>query len=93
MSKLSLMQIESFLEDYFPFDLFGIEPSEEFLEEFTCEVRVILNESGCQSFEEECYFLSKLTDRKFWEKRCRRQRMEEVASKITALKFPYRRID
>ena len=66
MKRLSLMQIESFLEEYFPFDLLSIEPSEEFLEELTCEVRVILNESGCQTFEEECYFLSQLTDRKYW---------------------------
>ena len=58
MSKrLTLMQIETFLEENFPFDLFGIEPTEDFLEEFTCEVRVILNESGCKTFEEECYFL------------------------------------
>ena len=66
MKRLSLMQIESFLEENFPFDLLSIEPSEEFLEELTCEVRVILNESGCQTFEEECYFLSQLTDRKYW---------------------------
>ena len=66
MSKLTLMQIENFLEENFPFDLLSIEPTEEFLEELTCEVRVILNESGCQTFEEECYFLSQLTDRKYW---------------------------
>ncbi len=66
MKRLSLMQIENFLEENFPFDLLSIEPSEEFLEELTCEVRVILNESGCQTFEEECYFLSQLTDRKYW---------------------------
>ena len=66
MSKLSLMQIENFLEENFPFDLLQIEPTEEFIEELTCEVRVILNESGCQTFEEECYFLSKLVDRKYW---------------------------
>ena len=76
MSKLSLMQIENFLEENFPFELLQIEPTEEFLENLTCEVRVILNESGCQTFEEECYFLSKLTDRNYWEKRLRRQRME-----------------
>ena len=93
MKRLTLMQIETYLEEYFPFDLLGIEPTEEFLEELTCEVRVILNESGCQTFEEECYFLGRLTDRKFWKKRLRRQRMEEVASKIMALKFPFRRID
>ena len=93
MKRLSLMQIEDFLEEYFPFDLFGIEPSDEFVEELTCEVRTILNESNCKTFEEECYFLSQLTDRKFWEKRLRRQRMEEVASKIMAMKFPFRRID
>ena len=51
MSKrLSLMQIENFLEEYFPFELLQIEPTEEFIEELTCEVRVILNESGCQTF-------------------------------------------
>ena len=72
MSKLSLMQIESFLEEYFPFELLQIEPTEDFLEELTCEVRVILNESGCQTFEEECYFLSKLVDRNYWKKRLRR---------------------
>ena len=76
MSKLSLMQIENFLEENFPFELLQIEPTEEFLENLTCEVRVILNESGCQTFEEECYFLSKLADRNYWEKRLRRQRME-----------------
>ena len=93
MKRLTLMQIESFLVEYFPFDLFGIEPTEEFLEEFTCEVRTILNESNCQTFEEECYFLGRLVDRKFWQKRLRRQRMEEVASKITAMKFPFSRMD
>ena len=72
MSKLSLMQIESFLEENFPFELLQIEPTEDFLEELTCEVRVILNESGCQTFEEECYFLSKLVDRNYWKKRLRR---------------------
>ena len=73
MSKrLSLMQIENFLEEYFPFELLQIEPTEEFIEELTCEVRVILNESGCQTFEEECYFLSKLVDRNYWKKRLRR---------------------
>ena len=72
MSKLSLMQIESFLEENFPFELLQIEPTEEFIEELTCEVRVILNESGCQTFEEECYFLSKLVDRNYWKKRLRR---------------------
>ena len=66
MSKLSLMQIENFLEENFPFELLQIEPTEDFLEELTCEVRVILNESGCKTFEEECYFLSQLTDRKYW---------------------------
>ena len=93
MSKLTLMQIENFLEEYFPFDLLSIEPTEEFIEELTCEIRTILNESNCQNFEEECYFLGKLVDRKYWEKRLRGQRMEQVTSKITALKFPYRRID
>lgn len=92
MSKLTLMQIENFLEENFPFDLFGIEPSEEFLEELTCEIRVILNESGCKTFEEECYFLGKLVDRKYWKKRHRRQKMEQVTSKITAMKFPFSRI-
>ena len=83
MSKLSLMQIESFLEENFPFELLQIEPTDEFLEELTCEVRTILNESGCQTFEEECYFLSKLVDRNYWKKRLRRQRMEQnVISKI-----------
>ena len=83
MKRLSLMQIENFLEENFPFDLLSIEPSEEFLEELTCEVRVILNESGCQTFEEECYFLSKLTDRNYWEKRLRRQEMKQnVISKV-----------
>ena len=72
MSKLSLMQIENFLEENFPFELLQIEPTEEFIEELTCEVRVILNESGCQTFEEECYFLSKLVDRNYWKKRLRR---------------------
>ena len=72
MSKLSLMQIENFLEEYFPFELLQIEPTEDFLEELTCEVRVILNESGCQTFEEECYFLSKLVDHNYWKKRLRR---------------------
>ena len=33
MKRLSLMQIESFLEEYFPFDLLNIEPTEEFVEE------------------------------------------------------------
>ena len=93
MSKLTLMQIENFLEENFPFDLLSIEPTEEFLEELTCEVRVILNESGCKTFEEECYFLSSLVDRKYWKKRLRRQRMEQVTSKITAMTFPYRRIN
>ena len=87
MSKLTLMQIENFLEENFPFDLLSIEPTEEFLEELTCEVRVILNESGCQTFEEECYFLSQLTDRNYWKKRLRRQRMEQVTSKIMAMNF------
>ena len=82
MSKLSLMQIENFLEENFPFDLLSIEPSEEFLEELTCEVRVILNESGCKTFEEECYFLSQLTDRKYWEKRRRQEMKQNVISKI-----------
>ena len=72
MKRLSLMQIENFLEEYFPFELLQIEPTEEFIEELTCEVRVILNESGCQTFEEECYFLSKLVDRNYWKKRLRR---------------------
>ena len=72
MSKLSLMQIENFLEENFPFELLQIEPTEDFLEELTCEVRVILNESGCKTFEEECYFLSKLVDRNYWKKRLRR---------------------
>ena len=89
MSKLSLMQIESFLEENFPFDLLQIEPTEEFLEELTSEVRVILNESGCKTFEKELYFLSQLVDRKYWEKRLRRQRMEQVISKITAMTFPW----
>ena len=83
MSKrLSLMQIENFLEEHFPFDLLSIEPSEEFLEELTCEVRVILNESGCQTFEEECYFLSQLTDRNYWKKRRRQEMKQNVISKI-----------
>ena len=89
MSKLSLMQIESFLEEYFPFDLLSIEPSEEFIEELTCEVRVILNESGCKTFEEECYFLSKLVDRKYWKKRCRRQKMEQIVDWINGKKFMF----
>ena len=72
MSKLSLMQIENFLEENFPFELLQIEPTEDFLEELTCEVRVILNESGCKTFEEECYFLSKLVDRNYWKRRLRR---------------------
>lgn len=93
MSKLSLMQIETFLEENFPFEYIGVEPTEEFVEEFTCEVRTILNESGCQTFEEEMYFLSQLTDRKYWKKRCRRQKMEQVTSKIMATKFPFSRID
>ena len=89
MSKLTLMQIENFLEENFPFDLLSIEPTEEFLEELTCEVRVILNESGCQTFEEECYFLSQLTDRKYWKKRRNKIMKQNVTSKIMALKFPW----
>ena len=92
MSKLNLKQIRNFLEENFPFEYLQIEPTEEFLDEFACEIRVILNESNCQTFEEECYFLSQLTDRNYWKKRCRRQRMEQVTSKIMAMKFPYRRI-
>ena len=89
MSKLTLMQIENFLEENFPFDLLSIEPTEKFLEELTCEVRVILNESGCQTFEEECYFLSQLTDRKYWKKRRRRQKIEQIVDWINGKKFMF----
>ena len=82
MSKLSLMQIENFLEENFPFELLQIEPTEDFLEELTCEVRTILNESGCQTFEEECYFLSRLVDHKYWRKRRRQEMKQNVISKI-----------
>ena len=64
---LSLKQIRAYLKANFPFDCLGIEITEDFINNFTCEVKAILNESGCRDANEELYFLSELVRREYWE--------------------------
>ena len=67
MCKLSLKDIKKYVKENFCFECLGIKPTDEFIEEFSKEVALIINESNCQTADEEWYFLRQLINNQYWE--------------------------
>ena len=66
-NSLSLREIRAYLKANFPFDCLNAEITEDFVNNFTCEIKAILSESGCRDVNEEMFFLSELVRREYWE--------------------------
>lgn len=67
MCKLSLNDIKKYVKENFCFESLGINPTEEFITGFSNEIALIIDESNCESIDEEWFFLSQLICNQYWE--------------------------
>ena len=66
-SSLSLNDIKKYVKENFCFECLGINPTDEFITGFSNEIALIIDESNCESIDEEWYFLSQLICNQYWE--------------------------